>query len=169
MIIELSGINPKSPVLIDDNSICGIAHNTISGSFIWLYGQHGAIEVSESFEEMNAVFVESRKRDRFTGEMPKKSEQKKFGVAVVGDHKFQLDIRTSEFEDGLHSTLQLDANFPVKNDAIQTIVEMIIGVERYSEYSFSKYNGSITIGKLFDAETVRGQVEEKIKEYLKHT
>ncbi len=166
MVIETKIKATDANVLIDDFSICSIEENNNNGTSLWLYGKPTATIIKMPYEEVKKIFIESKKRDRFSGEPPRKSEQKKFGVVEVGEHKFQLDIRTSEFEDGVCSTLQMNANFPIKNDALKTMVEYVIGVERYSEYSLSKYDGSITIGKLFDAETVREQVEQKIKEYL---
>ena len=166
MVIETTIWATDAKVLIDDFSICSIEENEKDGTIIWVYGKAMATIVRMPFEEMKKLFIESKKRDRFSGEPPRKSENKIFKVIEVGEHKFQLDIRTSEYEDGICSNIQLNANFPVKNDTLKILVESLVGVEKYSEYTFSKYDGVITIGKLFDAETVREQVEQKIKEYL---
>lgn len=75
-------------------------------------------------------------------------------------------VTTSEFDDTISKSIIVRANFPVKNDIIKTSVEYVIGVEKYVDYSFSKYEGTISIGVMFDIETIMEQVEEKIKSCL---
>lgn len=165
MVIETTIKSTNNKALIDDLSICSVEEHN-NGTSLWLYGKDTPTIISMPFDEAKQVFIEAKKRDKFTGELTRKSEQKKFKVVEVGEHKFQLDIRTSEYEDGMISSLQLYANFHIKNDLIKQFVEYVAGVENYCDYSFNKYEGYITIGKLFDAETVREQVEQKIKECL---
>ena len=166
MVIETKINGTISSILIDDLSINAVEESIDKTATIWLYGKSEPIITEFSFEKAKEIFIDSRKRDRYTGEMPVKTDKKKFDLVIVGEHKFTLNITSAEFEDGISSSLIINANFPVKNDMIKQFVEYVSGVESYCDYSFSKYEGTILIGKLFDAEIVRNNVEEAIRNCL---
>ncbi|MES3018159.1 MAG: hypothetical protein V4721_10280 [Bacteroidota bacterium] len=84
----------------------------------------------------------------------------------VGEHSFQIDIHTSEYNGEKMSSLMLNSSFPCKNPALETIVGYVNGVEKMNEYSWEKYRGHISIGKMFDPETVKKAIEQKIIEFL---
>lgn len=88
-------------------------------------------------------------------------------VVEFGDHKFRLDIHDHVYDSGIESrSLQLSANFLVQNDALKATVESIYGVENMNDLVFSRYETSITVGKMFNIKSVQREVEKKIKDFM---
>lgn len=166
MILETKTKDTNSNVLIDDFSICSIKENNQNGTEIWIYGNSTPIVVVNPFNEMKKIFIEAKNRDRYTGEQKSKMIKKSFPVVKVDDFLFSITIVTNEWNNEVTKNLEVDANFKLKNEILKKEVEYIVGVETFNEFSFSKYKCSINIGKLFDAETIRDQVEQKFIEYL---
>lgn len=168
MVIETKLKEGGKTCLFDDLSITSI-EQMISDDVvkIWTYGKSEAMIISMPFEEIKNIFIEAKKRDRFSDSPPQKIEIKKYPLVEIGEHKFMLITWRTEFEDGQGQQIKISANFPVKNDLIKQCVEEIKGVEKYCDYLFDKYEGSISVGKLFDIEAVKNKVEEKIIECIK--
>lgn len=166
MILETKTKNTNSNVLIDDFSICSIKENNQNGTEIWVYGNTTPIVVVNPFDEIKKIFIEAKNRDRYTGEQKAKSTKNHFPVVKVDDFLFSITVVTNEWNDEVTKSLEVDANFKLKNEVLKKEVEYVIGVETFNDFAFSKYKCSISIGKLFDAETIREQVEQKFIEYL---
>jgi len=162
MIIETK--NSGSDMVVDDHSILAIRKHG-SSTCLFLYGGTEMV-IETDYDKMKELFIESKKRDRFTDELPRKLTVKKFPIVHSGEHSFEIQIQKTEHENEVSQQLRIIANFPVKNDIIKTSVENIAGVESYNEYGFNKYEGSIYVGKLFDIETVREDVEKKVIECI---
>lgn len=153
------------PVVFDWRDVCSI-ENEDNHTRIFFFARSGGVTIEVPFSEAKKEFEESRLRDKFTGQLPTKTTQTKHNVVEVGEHKFQVDIHTSEWDNEVRSSIHFTANFPVKNDRIETFVEYVAGVESYNGSWGSKYSCGISVGKLFDIKKVRDDVEQKIKEFL---
>lgn len=136
------------------------------GIRVYLYGQENPIYIELPFDKAKEKFIEAKSRDRFSDRPPQEAEIKSFPLVEAGIYKFSLQTFKTKLSDGFSQLLKMNANFPVKNDIIKTCVENIPGVEKYNLLNWDKYECTITIGRLFDLETIRQQVEQKIKECI---
>jgi len=166
MIIESKIKATNSDVLIDDYSLCSIEENNGNGTTIWLYGKTTPTIIIKPFEEMKKIFIDSKKRDRLSGEEKSQCIKKPYDVVKVDENCFSVNITQMEWKGEVTKSLEIHANFKLKNEVLKNEVEDIIGVEEFNNFSFSKYKCSVSIGSLFDIETIRDQVEQKFIEYL---
>ncbi len=164
MIIETKVRGEK--FAFDDRSIVGILNDGGSRIKILLYGTVDPIFAAMTYDEALAILKEAQSRDRITDTKPSKSEQKKFEPVIVGAHKFKIDIRTTEYEDGMSSTLHLYTNFELKDDGLKEVIKSVEGISDSLTYGYSRYETSISIGKMFDAELVRQNLENNLIMYL---
>lgn len=167
MIIKSVNSKTKSDIFIDDYSIIWIENCGDKYTEINFIGTVQPLIIETPFAEMENIFKDAKSRDRFTDQPKTESKSLVYDEVIVGIYKFRLDIRKTKFEDGLSTSLHLEANFPLANhEELKDIINNIDGVEDYSNFSFSKYTKSISVGRMFDAEDVRNMVELNIKKYL---
>lgn len=162
MIIETE----DKQLAFEDRYISAVEFYTDHHTLLYVAGTTTAIKAHIKYKDALELFKEAQKRDRFTDAEPRKSEQKKFEPVVVGAHKFKIDIRTTEYEDGVSSTLHLYTNFELKDDGLKEVIKSVEGVSDSLTYGYSRYETSISIGKMFDPEKVRQDLEGTIKNYL---
>lgn len=152
---------------IDEFCILMICEQSEQICRVGVFGIQESLHIDIPYEEMLEIFEESRKKDRYSDGITKIVKQDiRSEVITVGKNKFSLFGITYEFKDGENKSIRIDANFPVKNEQLQMIVEWVPGVEKYCDFSSTKYCGIISVGKIFDLEDVMKNVQEKITDFL---
>lgn len=151
----------------NDRNVIAVSKSiTGEGCEVTLHGAPRITDIDMPYEEAIKIFEESLYRDPYNDRPAPKSSQKKFPFVQIGENKFRVDIRTSEYEDGISNSLVLYTTFLVSDDRLKKFIECVIGVEDFNYFSKNKYDAHINLGKLFDAEKVRENVERKVREYL---
>jgi len=163
MVIKSKIKGTNRDISINLLSVSAIEEAGDNNTTIYLIGKENGITIKSTFAEVEEDW---RDRDRYTGEKQRKSTQKKFQPVSIGDSKFQVDIRTSEFEDGESKSLVVYSSFLTNTDTFKSLINGVAGVEDFGLFQTSKYYANVSIGKMFDAEIVRERVEEVIKIYL---
>jgi hypothetical protein len=148
--------------ILDFRSVSGSIKNLDGRSTLLLYGG-GMFYTDLSLEDIAAKKSEADSDIHSRGPKP---VEKKFNNITVGTKSFRVDIHSFKLADEKEKiSLILHANFLVKDPILTMVIESIIGVE--SMYSWSnKYDSSISIGEMFDPETVRSAVEERLQLFL---
>ena len=166
MIIETTTFVDGLISFDDRSMVCvSMKHNT-KQTAIFIYGKEEPLLVEMEYADALEIFKKAQSRDRFTDTEPRKSEHKKFNEVTVGAHKFKIDIGTTEYEDGKASDLILCTNFEIKNEALKEVIKSVTGVDATMTYLMSRYETSISIGKMFDAEWVRQNLENQLIMFL---
>lgn len=150
-------------ILINLPSVVAIEEDGDNNTTIYLVGKENGITIKSPFAEVEEDW---KGRDRYTGEKQRKLTQKKFPSISIGDNKFQVDIRTSEFEDGESKSLVVYSNFLTNTDDFKSEINKVDGVESFGMFQTDKYYANVSIGKMFDAEIVRENLIEAIKTHL---
>lgn len=166
MIIETTTLDNQA-FAFNDRNIFGVSKQKDTNlALIYFYGVDSPVLIDMIYIEVLKIFKDAQSRDYFSDSNPRKSEQKKFDSVIVGAHKFKIDIRTTEYEDGASSVLQLYTNFELKSEDIKNVIKSVEGVDSSMTYLTDRYEISISIGKMFDAEWVRQNLENTLIMYL---
>jgi len=161
---KIKGTDAK--VIIDDFALLSIEENNKNGTTVWLYGKSTPTVITKPFNEMERIFIDSKKRDRFSEEEKSQCIKRPYDVVKVDENCFSVNITQTEWKGEVTKSLEIHANFKLKNEVLKKEVEYVIGVESFNDFHFSKYQCSVSIGRLFDIETIRDQVEQKFIDYL---
>lgn len=162
MIIETE----DKQLAFEDRYISAVEFYTDHHTLLYVAGTTTAIKAHIKYKDALELFKKAQSRDKFSDQPPSKSEQKKFEPVIVGAHKFKIDIRTTEYEDGASSTLHLYTNFELKGEELKEVIKSVEGISDSLMYGYSRYETSISIGKMFDAEWVRQNLENNLIMYL---
>lgn len=148
-----------------DRSVVAICED---GNFtkVFLHGVESFFIVEKKYEDVKKEFMDAHDRDPFYQGAQAQTKIKVFPTITVDKSVFCLQSIAYDHDQEERKYIKLIANFPVKNDLLKILIEEVVGVESYNEYGFHKYECTISIGRLFDPESIIPVIEEKIKDFL---
>ena len=165
MIIETTTFSDGEMAFLEHSVMCVSKKQNTKQTIIYLYGKTDPVIVQMDYKDALGLLKKADNRDMFGGQKPIKTEQKDFNEVVVCAHRFSVNIRSSEYKDGVSNSLKLYTNFEL-NDAIRDVINEVNGINDRIKYVYLKYEHSFDVGKMFDPEKVRQDLEDAIKNYL---
>lgn len=134
---------------------------------VWIYGYANPLIVQVPLLQVNKDREIERNRNYTINSMSSSQKNNMGEEFVVKEHRFRIDIESwLDLDEKEHKIVKLHTNFEVQNDSFKSILKYTVGVEEVSLWQNERYKLTIYVAEMFNHESVRILLQDKIREFL---